>query len=121
MSPQSGRDEIYATNFPEPGGRVQVSVSGGTSPAWSPDGKELYYFEDDKFIAVQMATEPTLRVVRRDTLFTGSYTQYRWQRQYDVHPDGEHFVMIESPPGGADVEIVLDWFTELEEIAPVDR
>jgi hypothetical protein len=39
--------------------------------------------------------------------------QYRWQRQYDVHPDGKHFVMIEDPPG-SHLEVTLNWYTELE-------
>lgn len=39
----------------------------------------------------------------------------------ELHPDGRRFVVIESPPGGGDVEIVLDWFTELRELAPPGR
>jgi Tol biopolymer transport system component len=118
VSAQSERDDIYVTSFPTPAGVVKVSPNGGSSPAWSPDGKELYYVEGDRMIAVQVATEPSFRVLGREELFGGEYVQYRWQRQYDVSPDGEHFLMIESPPGGGDVEIVLDWFTELREIAP---
>jgi len=81
--------------------------------AWAPDGGELFYVEGDRMVAVEIATKPSFRVLDREVLFSGEYYQYRWQRQYDIHPDGERFVMIESPPGGADVEIVLDWFTEL--------
>ena len=33
----------------------------------------------------------------------------------------DFFPFSESPPGGADVEIVLDWFTELEALSPVRR
>ena len=57
-------------------------------------------------------------VVKREMLFSGDYFQYRWQRQYDVHPVTGEFVMLQSPPGSADVEIVLDWFTELRQLAP---
>ena len=113
VSNQSGRDEVYVTSFPIPKGIVQVSIAGGANPAWSADGRELFYFEGTNFIAVTIATEPELRVVGRRTLFEGSYRQYRWQRQYDVHPDGEHFVMISDPPGGH-LEVILNWFTELE-------
>jgi serine/threonine-protein kinase len=114
VSDQSGRDEIYVTSFPSPAGRVQTSDGGGTSPAWSSDGKELFYVEGNDLIAVQLAFDPSLRVVGREALFSGNFVQYRWQRQYDVHPDGKHFVMLENPPRG-DVEVITNWFSELEE------
>ena len=115
VSDQSGRDEIYVSDFPQPGSRLQVSVAGGTSPAWAPDGKSLYYLEGIQFIEVRIATEPGLRILERKPLFSGNFVQYRWMRQYDVHPDGEHFVMIENPPRG-DVEVITNWFTELGEL-----
>ena len=117
VSDETGRDDVFVTSYPEPGGHVQISVAGATSPAWSPDSKELFYFEKDRLIAVQIETKPTFRVVNRETLFSGNYSQYRWQRQYDVHPDGDEFVMIESPAGG-EVEVVINWFTELERLLP---
>jgi hypothetical protein len=103
------------TSFPQPTGIVQVSVAGGANPAWSPDGRELYYFEGRKFISVAAAFDPDFRVVSRTTLFEGDFIKYRWQRQWDVHPDGEHFVMISDPPGGH-LEVVLNWFSELERL-----
>ncbi|HSM14829.1 MAG TPA: hypothetical protein VLA66_12250, partial [Thermoanaerobaculia bacterium] len=45
VSDYSGADEVYVTSFPEPGGRSQVSIRGGNSPLWAPDGRTLYYFE----------------------------------------------------------------------------
>jgi Tol biopolymer transport system component/predicted Ser/Thr protein kinase len=114
-SDQAGRDEIYVTRFPNPGGIVQVSVAGGANPLWSPNGRELYYFQDREFIAVEVAYDPEFRVVSRKTLFKGDFVQYRWQRQYDVHPDGEHFAMIENPPG-SHLEVVLNWFSELDRL-----
>jgi len=116
VSNQSGRDEVYVTAFPRPGGVVQVSVAGGSNPAWSPDGSELFYFQRDEFIAVSITTVPMFRVAGRRTLFEGSFRQYRWQRQYDVHPDGEHFVMILDPPGGH-LEVILNWFEDLKNSA----
>jgi Tol biopolymer transport system component len=115
VSDQAGRDEVYVTRFPNPGGIVQVSVAGGANPCWSPDGRELYYFQDRQFIAVSVTYEPEFKVVSRETIFEGDFVQYRWQRQYDVHPDGEHFVMIENPPG-SHLEVVLNWFTELNRL-----
>jgi len=113
VSNLSSQDEIYVTSFPQPSGRIQISNGGGTSPAWSADGEELFYMEGDALVAVQLANEPTLQVHSRQTLFRGPYLQYRWHRQYDVHPDGEHFIMIENPPRG-DVDVITGWFGEIE-------
>src|ERR1700726_100318 len=53
QSNESGRPEIYVRPFVPPGaagtaagasgGQWQVSTGGGITPAWRPDGKELYY------------------------------------------------------------------------------
>ncbi len=39
----SGRHEVYVRPFPGPGAAVQVSEAGGTEPAWSRDGRRLFY------------------------------------------------------------------------------
>ena len=66
------------------------------------------------------AFDPEFRVAGRRTLFEGDFVQYRWQRQYDIHPDGTHFVMIENPPRGH-LEVVLDWYDELERLVARDN
>ena len=37
-SDETGRQEIYVTSFPKPGGKWPVSTSGGTQPRWRRDG-----------------------------------------------------------------------------------
>jgi Tol biopolymer transport system component/tRNA A-37 threonylcarbamoyl transferase component Bud32 len=51
QSDESGRSEVYVTAFPGPGGKWQISSDGGTSPAWSHDGKELYFLNNSKLMA----------------------------------------------------------------------
>ena len=56
-SPESGRDEVYVRPYPGPGGQVQVSTRGGTSPHWSNDGREIVYLDSDgDLIAVPVDT-----------------------------------------------------------------
>jgi Tol biopolymer transport system component len=94
---------------------MQVSNAGGRSPAWSPDGSAVYYFEKDTLVAASLELDPEPRVLVRESLFSGNYLQYRWHRQYDVHPDGDRFLMVRFPEGQASVELVLDWTQELAE------
>jgi serine/threonine-protein kinase len=117
VSDYSGRDEIYVTTFPKAGARIQISTKGGNSPTWSPDGTTIYYFEGRQLMAVSVETEPRLRVTGREVLFEGNYVQYRWSRQYDIHPDGDHFILVKNPARG-NVEIVTNWFDELRSMQP---
>ena len=43
VSNESGRDEVYVAAFPGPGGKRQVSSSGGVIPRWRADGKEIFF------------------------------------------------------------------------------
>jgi Tol biopolymer transport system component len=42
-SDESGQREVYLTTFPEGKGKWRVSANGGDFPAWSGNGKELFY------------------------------------------------------------------------------
>ena len=46
-SDESGGLEIYATSFPRPGRKWQVSPAGGVYSYWSADGKEILYQRND--------------------------------------------------------------------------
>jgi dipeptidyl aminopeptidase/acylaminoacyl peptidase len=55
QSNESGRAEVYVQSFPGPGGKWQISTSGGRDPQWRADGKELYYrAPDQKLMAVDI-------------------------------------------------------------------
>jgi Tol biopolymer transport system component len=42
-SEESGRSEVYVQSFPTPGNKYQVTTSGGTTFAWSDDGRKLLF------------------------------------------------------------------------------
>lgn len=67
----------------------------------------------DALILAKITTDPDIRVLSREPLFAGTYLQYRWYRQYDVMPDGDHFLMILNPPRGS-IEIVTNWYPRLK-------
>jgi serine/threonine protein kinase len=43
VSDESGQQEVYVTSFPEARGKWRVSSNSGAYPAWSGNGKELFY------------------------------------------------------------------------------
>jgi serine/threonine-protein kinase len=134
-SKESGQEEVYVRPYPGPGRAVQVSTRGGSKPAWSKDGREIFYrqgedaYDAHTFYAVQLTVEADrLTPGRPEKLFEGVY---RWGgpiRSYDVAPDGR-FLLIKNPEESAlsaaieelfpnRIQVVQNWFAELEEKLP---
>jgi serine/threonine protein kinase len=120
-SDESGRREVYVTTFPKPGSRWQISPEGGSEPAWSRTGSELFYRNRDKFMAVDIVTEPEFRPAKPRLLFEGNYFSVLYGRNYDITLDGHRFVML-KPMGqelaATQINVVLNWFEELKRLAP---
>jgi hypothetical protein len=91
---------------------VRVSTGGGTSPAWSADGGELYFREGDRMMVAALGDG---LVDRPSLLFE------RRLLNYDVAPDGRFIAVLPdenaAPPV---VDVVLNWFEELRRLSPVD-
>ncbi len=108
QSDESGRMEVYLRGWPDLGSKVQVSQNGGTEPAWSRDGKELFYRSgggaEPKLVS---ATIVGGRVQTRTELFgVGRYEFATPHRNFDVFPDGRSFVMVRQGTPGQLAEIV---------------
>lgn len=122
VSDESGRDEIYLQPFPGPGGKVPVSTEGGVAPAWSPTGRELFHLSGDSMMSVVVTTGTVgapkflfeKHDIRRSTRITGV-------ANYDVSADGERFLMVVSGNASTQLNVVLNWFDELERLVPADR
>ena len=118
-SDESGREEVYVAPYPGGGGKVQVTPAGGTEPAWSPKGHELFYRQDDRMMAVPVETRPSLQVGKPVVLFAAKY-----DAGYDVSPDGQRFLMVkksEEQALPAQINIVLDWLDELRRSVPLGK
>ena len=126
QSDESGSSEIYVRPFPNvaAAGRSQVSTGGGTRPAWSRDGRELYYLGlDGAMMAVPVdssTNRDAFSAGRPTVLFSGSYHVVQAGRSYDVAPDGR-FLMIKNVTQQAaapQLVVILNWFEELNRLLP---
>jgi len=98
---ESGRNEVVVQPFPGPGGRVQVSASGGTEPVWSRDGRRLFYRGDGRLMAATIRSGPAFEVASRDTVLTDTYVfAGNPHANYDVMPDGKHFIFLKGETTG---------------------
>lgn len=137
MNLESGRQEIFVSPFPNTeSGKWRISNNGGSLPLWSPDGRELFYREGDKVMAVRIEAGETVAYSKPEVLFERRYfdrfldePSNKQPFSWDIHPDGNRFLMIkstgaeerglqkEAPPK---INIILNWFEELKEKVPVD-
>jgi Tol biopolymer transport system component len=90
---QTGRSEVYVSNFPKPTSRWQISSTGGLTPRWRRDGKELFYATLD---GILMAVEVTpgkndFTVGASKPISQKPVSVRTLDAIYDVSPDGQRF------------------------------
>ena len=120
QSDESGRREIYLRPFPVQGSKWQISTEGGMYPRWNPTGRELFYRQGDKLMAVDVRTDPELELGKPRELFERSSPYGR----YDVDRNGERFVMADTsvsqkPP--TQLILVLNWAEELKRLVTTEN
>lgn len=110
-SNESGSFEVYVQAFPSLGAKVRVSIEGGAAPIWSRDGREIYFRNGDKAMAVSVSSPGAFSVSRPKQLFEG-----RYGASWDVGSDGR-FLMIrlsEEETSSRQINVVLNWTEELK-------
>ena len=109
VTDETGEQQVYVSSFPAPGGREVVSIGGGIEPAWGRDGQTLYYRKfSGELIAATLRTDDGFAVVSRRTLWTAPYEISPDARDYDVYPDGEHFLMLRSRTLSSKLAVTLN-------------
>lgn len=119
QSDESGRFEIYVRAYP--GGAVtQISSEGGTEPVWAPDGRELFYRNGPRMMAVTVGTGPHFQVSRPVLLFEGPYSHNRLLSNYAVDPDTGRFLMVKpvNPFDTTELRVVRNWLHEIHDLLP---
>ena len=129
MSNESGRYEIYlrpfsgATSGTSSGapsgagarGQWQLSTSGGISPRWRGDGKELYYIApDSKLMATPIAAsgatiEPGTPVALFQTRIYGGGVDVNTGAQYDVSSDGRFLINTVLEDAASPITLLQNW------------
>jgi dipeptidyl aminopeptidase/acylaminoacyl peptidase len=123
VSPEGGREEVYVRPFPAAGdSRWKVSAEGGVQPRWRADGKELYFVATDgRMMAATIQTAASratasaasvldvgVPVPLFETHLVGGVASRAYQ--YDVTPDGKHFLVATTSPLTAPVlSVEVNW------------
>jgi len=121
QSNESGTVEIYVRPFPSGSGKWQISTNGGRYARWSPDGRELYYRNDDGLAVVSVDPSGESFIADKPRqLFDGPFLSLSIYgstlADYDVSPDGKRFVMMqgEEQLRNTKVTVVFNWFEVLK-------
>ncbi|MFQ5767102.1 MAG: TolB family protein, partial [Acidobacteriota bacterium] len=98
--------EVYATRFPEPGRKWQISRGGGVGPVWGQDGKEILW------VAVPAPRVVGARVVVSDGGLRVGQQQDLMKLPRGVQdgtgtPDFQRFLLLQQQVGDAPAPLVL--------------
>jgi predicted Ser/Thr protein kinase len=125
VSNTDGRDQIYVRPWPDGERRYKISSTGGAEPVWSRDGRELFYRQGNRMYAVAIRSDGgQFAPGRPELLFEAQIALGQFGNpNYDVSEDGERFLVVAEPIGDDDqaIEMVVNWFEELESMLPPPR
>ena len=130
-SNETGRIEVYARRFPELDNQTSISLSRAFEPAWSPNGRDLFYLRapvgaPDALMRVPITIEGSagsgLNVGTPELLFDWTYqSRFGDAHRYDVAPDGPQILAVSgqsNPTETQQIHVVLNWTHELKERVP---
>jgi eukaryotic-like serine/threonine-protein kinase len=115
-STESGEQKVYVVPFPGPGGKWQVSPSGGCYARWRRDGKELFYLSpDNRIMAAEVKTDGSSFAIGAVKPLFETRVYRSTFGGYDVTADGQRFIICYEP-GHPNVAITLveNWDSELK-------
>jgi Tol biopolymer transport system component len=109
-SDESGRNEIYVTDFPGGNTKWQVSTTSGSVPGWSADGAKLYYLAGKRLVAaavqegISFSSDPPKPVEGLGDGITG----------FAVARNGRIVAVREVDSGESPMTVVVNWQRLLE-------
>jgi eukaryotic-like serine/threonine-protein kinase len=110
-----GVAHVYVQPFPGKGPRTAISAEESSFPEWINEGRQLFYMSAGQMNVVDVQTQPVVRIGQARAL-----NNRRGAGGGKPSPDGRRFLTLspramEGPP---ELRIILNWFEELERLAP---
>ena len=115
---------VYVEPYPPTGAKYQVPMTQTRTPAWSADGKRLFFHTTatNQLWMVDVQTEPGVTFGTPVALPIEGTIHPLQQRNYDVMPDGKRLLVVlpaedaatSKARGTIQIGVVLDWFDDLK-------
>jgi len=120
-----GNREVYVRPYPESSGGVwKISSGGGDKVLWSPDGKKIYYRNGgNEMYSVDVTSGDVFSNGNPKKIFAGNYFVSPGGRSFDIHPDGDRFIMIQPSEGPQEQKIfvIRNFSEEIKRLVPVEK
>jgi len=113
-SDESGQQEIYITSFPDGKGKWRVSTNSGAYPAWSENGRELFFKDltDNILVCTVTPKGSEVEVGAPQHLFHAASPGLGIA--FDVSSDGKRLLVNHSEDEGpVPLQLVTNWPAEL--------
>jgi hypothetical protein len=118
-SDESGRTEVYLTDYPAAARRILVSAGGGADPVWSRAGRELFFRTSDQMMVVPILSGAASPAGTPRLLFADPYDRHpNGDQGYDVAPDGRFLMLQSEGDGDREIRIITNWLPELKRLLP---
>ena len=132
VSDETGTLEIYVESFPNGGSKRKISENGGSEPVWSWDEKKLFYKSSGYFMVMDVNFKNGFEYTNPRELFpyrSEGITLYHNSFSaafYDIHPDGDKFVVTTSSEivdnvVNNQINIITNFLEELKHLVPVEK
>jgi len=122
--------EVYVVPFPGPGGKSRISTAGGLFPAWSRNGRELFFQDLEShsmMVTTYRASGDSFSAVSPHLWSDMRLLELGLHQSYDVAPDGRRLAVVLYADGTAEwkrvmkVNLLLNFFDELRRHVPAER
>ena len=123
-STETGPNELYVRPFPGPGGKRQISTTGGKFPAWSRTGQLFFLGGDDRVMVVDYTTEGEAFNAGKARPWAPTQVYRDGVRMnFDLAPDGKRVVVTPRPADTSSKEnlhatFLLNFFDEVRRRIP---
>jgi serine/threonine protein kinase/dipeptidyl aminopeptidase/acylaminoacyl peptidase len=130
-SNESGSSQVYVRAFPDKGGHWQISGSGGTTPIFSRNGKELFFFDptDDRILVASYSVNGDSFVAEKPRVWSKQSVALTMSgavgAQYDLAPDGKRIAVAtfaggSTPQDAGHVIFLENFIDELQRKIPLN-
>jgi Tol biopolymer transport system component/predicted Ser/Thr protein kinase len=129
-SNESGVFQVYVRAFPNKGGRWQISTTNGTSPIFSRNGRDLFFYDvlDDRIMVTSYSGKGDVFVAEKPRVWSGQNVALPLNAsigaQYDVAPDGKRIAAAtytggSNPTDSGHVIFLENFIDELQRKVPL--
>jgi Tol biopolymer transport system component len=115
FSYEAGRPEVFVVPFPGPGGKFQISQTGGWNVVWSRAGRLYYSTLGNRLVEADLTlTGASVKVNGIRPLFETVFPSFP-SPFYDVSADGKRFIVITSAASSPikSIAVLLNWPAKL--------